>query len=455
MRICFASTLYPGLHNRWGGAEVACQRLHNLLKKESHRVAVVTTRPDPRVRGGGRLPAEGGAYGDQGSVDGLEHYSVPTVADYLGRTAAMALDTLIPFDALAYRPMLRLLDTVRPEVVHLHSFKELTFSVLSAAKRRKLPVFFSLYDLWALCPQSNLAHYRGGTCPPTTYAGRGRSHMGFGCLACAVPARKPLVLFRRIFFEHFLPQIDGFIVLSDTVKRQLAEFGLPRRKISVLPLPLFEQFVPRSPKAPPTAGHPPPPGNPWASKPGAGLDDRSILFAGWMIRPKGLHILIEAMPSVLARVPEAKVLVVETGAHAEHKAGFQRRIAELGLTHKFHFLGKKNAKEIQALLARASVVAVPEQWGIAWPIFCTEAMSYGKPIAASRIGDIPRFIRDGETGRLFDPQSPEQLADCLVSFFDDPAAALRMGRRAQDFILDACDPGRITATLLKLYEEVL
>jgi len=406
MRICFASTLYPGIHNNWGGAEVACQRLRDLLKKKSHQVAVVTTRPDNNY------------------IPGLEHYSVPTLVDYLGRRCAMALDTLIPFDPLLYKPALKLLEKIHPDIVHLHSFKELTFSFLSAAKKKGLPVLFSLYDLWALCPQSNLLHYRGGTCT---------SYMGLGCFRCAVPARKPLVLFRKLFFQHFLPKIDRFIVLSETVKRQLAEFGVAQTKISILPLPLFDEF------------ERPNPGN---------LDDHSILFAGWMIRSKGLHILIEAMPKVLALFPDANVLVVETGAKAEHKAEFKRRIAELGLTEKFLFLGKKNAEEIKVLLARASVVALPEQWGIAWPIFCTEAMAYGKPIAASRIGDIPWFIRDGENGRLFDHRSPNQLADCIISFFQDPGSALRMGKRAQDFILEVCDPSRITATLVSFYEEV-
>jgi hypothetical protein len=46
------------------------------------------------------------------------------------------------------------------------------------------------------------------------------------------------------------------------------------------------------------------------------------------------------------------------------------------------------------------------------------------------------------------------LADCLVSFFADPAAALKLGRRAQDFILEKCDPSHITATLLSYYQEV-
>ena len=407
MRICFASTLYPGLHRDWGGAEVACQRLHDLLRKEHHQVAVVTTRPD------------------NGAVAGLEHYTVPTMVDYLGRRGAMALDTLVPFDPLVYKPALRLLDSIRPDVVHLHSFKELTFSFLWAARNRGLPILFSLYDLWALCPQSNLVHYRGGTCS---------SYMGWECLRCAVPERKPLVLLRRLFFKHFLRHIDRLIVLSETVKRQLTEFGLPEQKISILPLPLFKSGDRR-----------PSPGN---------VDDHSILFVGWMTRPKGLHVLIEAMPAVLARVPDAKVLVVETGAKAEHKAEFQRRIADLDLEGRFRFLGKRNSGEIKALLAQTSVVAVPEQWGIAWPIFCTEAMAYGKPIAASRIGDIPWFIRDHETGLLFDARSPEQLADCLISFFEEPESALRMGRRAQDFILEVCNRERITARLLSFYEEV-
>ena len=405
MRICFASTFYPDVHKTWGGAEVACQRLRNLLVKRGHRVGVATTKPD------------------KPPTDSLEHHAIRTWVDCLGRKGAMAMDMLIPFDPTAYGPALRLMDEMKPDVVHLHNFKELTFSFLAAAKKRDIPVVFSLYDLWAMCPQSNLAYYKGGTCS---------RYMGLHCVRCAVPVRKPLVLFQKPFFKHFLPKVDRFLVLSETVKRQLTEFGLPEERIRILPLPLFENFTP------------PPQGN---------LDDKTILFAGWMTRPKGLHVLIEAMPRVLERVPEASVLVVETGSKSEHKAAFVRRIAELGLEDKFRFLGKKSADEIKALLARASVVAIPEQWSMAWPIFGTEAMAFAKPVAASRIGDLPWFIRDGERGRTFDPTSHEQLADCLISFFEDPDGALAMGRRAQEFILDLCDPGKIADALVSSYEE--
>jgi hypothetical protein len=129
MRICFASTFYPGMHNTWGGAEIACQRLRNLLKEDGHSVPLITSRPDHVT------PA------------GQDQYTLVTLADIFGRSGAMALDMLFPYDIRARGPALRLLEKIRPDVLHLHSFKELTFSLLAAARKCKIPTVFSLYDL--------------------------------------------------------------------------------------------------------------------------------------------------------------------------------------------------------------------------------------------------------------------------------------------------------------------
>ena len=406
MRVCFASTYYPGLHRYWGGAEIACRRLHDLLKTDNHEVSIVTSKTDNI------------------GFSELEHYILPTLKDWFGSRGSMALDTLLPFDLRLFRPARQLFKKIRPDVVHLHSFRELTFSILAAAKRAGLPVVFSLYDHWALCPRGLLMRPNGRTCT---------KFMGLRCLLCDTPARRPLVVFRKLFFKHFLNQIDGFIVLSDSIKQQLCDFGMPEEKIWRLPLPLFNDF------------NPPPP---------SPMFDNSILFAGWMTKAKGLQVLIEAMPRVLKRFPDATVRVVETGAKAEHKEAFQRRIGELGIQDTFRFLGKLGSDEIKIQLQKTSMVAVPEQWSMAWPIFGTEAMAFAKPVAASRIGDLPWFFREGQTGRLFDPKSPEQLADCITSYFDDPSGAQEIGSRAQKFILKECDPDQITASLLSIYDKV-
>jgi glycosyltransferase involved in cell wall biosynthesis len=55
-------------------------------------------------------------------------------------------------------------------------------------------------------------------------------------------------------------------------------------------------------------------------------------------------------------------------------------------------------------------------------------MAFSKPLVASRDGAVPEIVVDGETGLLFQPGAPEDLARCLRQLLDDPAFAERLGR---------------------------
>ncbi|HUW55741.1 MAG TPA: glycosyltransferase, partial [Planctomycetota bacterium] len=291
---------------------------------------------------------------------------------------------------------------------------------VQAAWELGIPVVFSLYDLWTLCPLCSLLRPDGRLC--TRYHG---AH----CVDCLHVLKKPLVLFRKSIFDRMLPKIDRFICLSQTVVGQLADYGIPRAKLATLPLPLFDsiQMAPD------------------------GRLDHSILFAGWVAATKGLHVLVEALPAVIGEYPDVRLSVIETGAVEPYKGDLTRRIADLGLTRHVHFLGKHSPVDVKHLLSRAGMVAVPEQWGIAWPIFLTEAMAYARPIVASRVGDIPRFIRDGRTGYLADRDSPEAFAHAILRIFRNGEHALALGRAARTFILEMCDEDRIATQLLSYY----
>ena len=59
------------------------------------------------------------------------------------------------------------------------------------------------------------------------------------------------------------------------------------------------------------------------------------------------------------------------------------------------------------------------------------ARTFARPVVATAVGDLPRVVRDGETGLLVPPGDAEALAAALVRLLEDPATAQRMGEAAR------------------------
>ena len=64
-----------------------------------------------------------------------------------------------------------------------------------------------------------------------------------------------------------------------------------------------------------------------------------------------------------------------------------------------------------------------------------EAGAFGLPVVASRVGGIPEILTDGITGRLVAPDDPAELALCLRSLLDSPAASQEIGARLRQHVL--------------------
>ena len=407
MKICFATDFLPEYHKVWGGAEIACYRLYSLLQKRNYQVVFIGSKPDGK-------PLD----------RGLQYHAIPVYRDMIGHRCDFILKNAYPLDSLAKRWVQRLFEKEPPDILHLHHFTHLSLSIVEVASKLGIPTVFSLYDLWMLCPNGNLTTRKGKLCS--------RYH-GAHCASCVSFPKKPLVFFRKALFDKYLPSICHFICLTETARDQLAEYGISKERTSVLPLPLFEAY----------------------SIGDNDFRDSSILFGGWVLRYKGLHILIEALPMIVKAIPEICLKVLETGVGRRYKASLSNRLKTLGLRDRVIFLGKRSTQEVQSFLRKCSIVAVPEQWSIAWPTFLAEAMLFGKPIVASRIGDIPSFIHHGRTGLLANHKSPEEFAENVIALFMDQQQALEYGAAARDTILQISNPDKISNMLLSVYKRIL
>ena len=230
-----------------------------------------------------------------------------------------------------------------------------------------------------------------------------------------------------------------FICVSDHIRRQALERGVPEEKLRTIPIGVDLNFF-----AP----------DPQRSRPHPALDP-IVLFVGRLVEKKGCAHLIRAMALVEERHPTARLLIVGDGPLLD-----PLRLQARQALHHCTFLGSQPPTIVRDLMHRASVLAAPsiiaasgDSEGL--PITLCEAQAIGLPIAAFRGPGVSEAVVEGETALLVPPRDERALADAISDLLRDACLAKRLaaaGRaRAQaHFSLE-----RQTARLEDLYTEAL
>jgi glycosyltransferase involved in cell wall biosynthesis len=168
------------------------------------------------------------------------------------------------------------------------------------------------------------------------------------------------------------------------------------------------------------------PGAPWLA-PG----ERGVLFMGRLSRPKGIDVLFDAVPAVLARHPEARILLAGVAENAAQEPKLRADVARRGLAGRVTFLGSLEGRDKARAWASASVFVAPSRTE-AFPLVIPEAMAAGVPMVVSAVGAIPDFVRDGEDGFLVPPGDPAALADRVSRLLDDESQRQRIAARLRE-----------------------
>lgn len=162
-----------------------------------------------------------------------------------------------------------------------------------------------------------------------------------------------------------------------------------------------------------------------------GLGDRPVVVCVSRLVPrKGQDVLIQALPFVRRRVPDAALLVVGGGPALPK---LQQLVASAGLEKDVVLTGSVPWAELPAHYDAGDVFAMPcrdrlrglEVEGLG--IVFLEASATGLPVVAGRSGGSPDAVRDGETGYVVDGTSVDEVAARLVELLGDPAKARVMG----------------------------
>jgi glycosyltransferase involved in cell wall biosynthesis len=168
-----------------------------------------------------------------------------------------------------------------------------------------------------------------------------------------------------------------------------------------------------------------------------------------LLRPgKGIETLVDAMPSVLAENPNARVAVAGRGPDRE---SLEARARACGVGDAVQLVGETDGP--MPLLAGADVF-VSASWAESFPYNVLEAMAVGLPVVATDVGGTAEAVEDGVTGLLVPPRDPGALARAISKLLSDPASARRYGRSGRERVAKLFTVAAMVEGTLDVYRQL-
>ena len=173
-----------------------------------------------------------------------------------------------------------------------------------------------------------------------------------------------------------------------------------------------------------------------------------VVCVGRHFRVKGVDILVEAFPQVLAAQPDAGLLLV--GGGPEHEA-LIARCAELGISHAVHFGGFVNSAA--ASIALADLIVLPSRReGL--PVAALEALALERAVVATAVGGTPDVVRPGDTGWTVPPEDPGALAATIIEALGDSEERARRAARGRALVAKSYSVSAMIDRLEAIYGEM-
>lgn len=168
-----------------------------------------------------------------------------------------------------------------------------------------------------------------------------------------------------------------------------------------------------------------------------------------LIQQKGLQDLMRVARRLLDRGIRAKFVIAGEGRLRPELEALRH---ELGLDDVVTLSGwVTNAADVA--LPAFDIFFQPSLWE-AMSVVILEAMAAGKPIVATRVGENPHIIANGEDGLLVDARDVDGMADALGTLIQDAGARQRIGDAARAKVMRQFTVEHMTRAYERLYEEL-
>jgi PEP-CTERM/exosortase A-associated glycosyltransferase len=326
-------------------------------------------------------------------VDGWQFYRTPA-----NKNPLTQLPVLSQFDLMSSTASRigEVVAEVRPDIVHAHSPVLNCLPALWTRRKHRLPVVYEVRAFWEDAAISHGTHRAGDL----------RYHAS------------------RRLETYALRQADAVTTICEGLKQDIIARGIPETKVTVIPNAVdLDKF---DAPAPPDA----------ALQASLGLKSATVLgFFGSFYHYEGLHLLIGAMPRLLAADPSIRLLLAGGGPEED---ALKRQATELGLEREIRFLGRVKHTQMQSYYNLADLLVYPRLsirlTELVTPLKPLEAMAQEKIVLASDVGGHRELIRDQSTGYLFKADSISALVEGVLSAVGRREEWPQMRARARRFV---------------------
>jgi len=305
----------------------------------------------------------------------------------------------------------------RPDVIHAHSPALCGAAARRAAQRLGIPLVYEIRAFWEDAAVGN---------------GTGAA----GSLKYRLT---------RTLENHVVAGADAVVTICQGLKDDLILRGTDPARITIAPngvdLALFGEPSTLDP----------------ALKEQLELGQGPVIgFIGSFYDYEGLDDLISAMPLLIERQPDARLLLVGGGPC---EAALKAQAATSAVAHAIRFIGRVPHTHVERYYALTEIMAYPRKASrltdLVTPLKPLEAMAQGKLVAASAVGGHRELIEDGVTGVLFAPDSPAACADALDRLLADRSGWDAMRRAGLDHVRRSHDWARNVERYLGVYQTLL
>lgn len=165
-------------------------------------------------------------------------------------------------------------------------------------------------------------------------------------------------------------------------------------------------------------------------------EEETLLFVGRFDRVKGADLLLEGFAQLARRRPRLRLrfLGPDTGLMVGgREISFDEYVADRipdEVRERIDYEGAQPRDVVARARQRGAVTVACSRYET-FSLTVLEAMAAGCPVAASDVGGVPEFLRDGENGLLFPSESVEALVSAVERLLDDRELAARLGAAAR------------------------